>query len=212
MPPTMHPNGVMRFAGMLLIGSIACLSASAEPIGDPARGDTLSQTCVACHGTDGNSLSGAFPSLAGQGQRYLFDQMKAMREGTRTIPVMAGQLDAMSDQDLRDIAAWYSGNEAQIGQATEASLEKGQALYRHGDVSRQIPACAACHGPNGRGIVSAGIPALSGQHSEYIATSLKAYRTDQRVNLLANEAMSTISRRLTEEEIQALAEFIQGLY
>ena len=186
-----------------------------EPVirdkGDAARGDSLTGVCVACHGSDGNSISSAFPSLAGQGERYLFEQMRAMRDGERPVPLMAGQLDKMSDKDLWDLAAWYSGNEPTIRQSSKASLELGLALYRFGDEKRAIPACSACHGPRARGLAAAAMPSLSGQYSQYIDLALKEYRSGTR-NSSANEAMNDISRRLTDADIEALAQFIPGLY
>lgn len=176
-----------------------------------ARGGDLTKSCVSCHGADGNSTSASFPSIAGQGERYLFEQMVAIRDGKRSAPLMANQLSPMSDDDLRDIAVWYSNNEAQTGQADPALLELGQSLYRYGDAKRQIPACSACHGPDGRGLARAALPALSGQYSQYTITALKDYRSGDRRSSVSG-AMNHIARRLSDDDIRSLAEFIQGLY
>ncbi|MGI9345225.1 MAG: c-type cytochrome [Gammaproteobacteria bacterium] len=178
---------------------------------DPIRGGEISSTCTQCHGPDGNSLAGAFPSIAGQGERYLYEQMKAIRNGERPAPLMVGQLDNMTDQDLKDMAAWYSGNEAQVGQADSSNLDLGRSLYTHGDPSRNIPACTACHGVRGQGIESAGFPALSGQYAQYTSKTLKDYQSGHRGSGV-NGVMNDLADRLTPEEIAALANFIQGLY
>lgn len=198
-------GGGTLLGGLLLLPIAAAQTASAE------RGSGLAEGCIACHGTDGNATADNFSTLAGQSERYLFEQMQKIRDGERPAPLMVGQLDQMSDQDLRDMAAWYAGNEPIIGQSPQTDISLGRTLYLFGSHSRDIPACAACHGPAGKGFPLAGLPALTGQRRGIIAKSLRDYRSGIRPSE-ASGAMQDISRRLLDEDIEGLADFIQGLY
>lgn len=180
---------------------------SAQP--DPKRGAALfGQVCVACHAADGNSTTAANPKLAQQHPEYLIKQLKEYKSGKRANAVMAGFAAQLSDQDMVDIAHWLASQKATTGFATNAELVRlGERIYRGGIVDRRIPACAGCHGPSGSGI-PAEYPRLSGQHAEYTATQLKAFRSNERAN---NKPMHEIARYLTDTEIAALADYIAGL-
>jgi len=147
----------------------------AGPVGDASAGKSKSAACGACHGADGNSAS-PFPKLAGQGEKYLFKQMQNIRDGVRSVPTMAGQLDGKSDQDLADIAAYFSSQTRSGGQTDPELLALGAQIYRGGVADRNVAACIACHSPTGKGNAPAGFPSLAGQHAQYVADQLRAYR------------------------------------
>ena len=183
---------------------------------DAAKGQQIAgQVCVACHAADGNSTITANPKLAAQHADYLYKQLvefSAKPGGKATVrenPVMSGFAGALSDDDKRNVAAYFSMQKAKAGAAhIKETLDLGQRLYRTGVVEKGLPACAACHGPAGGGIPSQ-YPRLSGQHAEYTETTLKAFRDGVRRN---NEAMQQIAARLSDAEIKALSDYIAGLH
>jgi cytochrome c553 len=174
--------------------------------------------CAACHGADGNSVSGAFPKLAGQNQRYLVKQLMDIQSGARSVPQMAGQLDGMSAADLENLAAFYESKTVTIGQAKAELVALGERIYRAGDSAKGIPACTACHSPTGQGNGPAGFPALGGQHADYVAAQLAAFRiaADQpekgRTNDGDTRMMRDIAARLSDLEIEALSSYVSGLH
>ena len=186
--------------------------------GDAAAGEALTATCAACHGADGNSAVGAFPKLAGQNQRYLVKQLQDIKSGLRPVPQMAGQTDNMSDEDMENIAAFYEAQTTTVGQAKADLVELGESIYRAGIADKGVPACTACHSPTGQGNGPAGFPALGGQHAEYLAAQLKAFRTgvDQpekgRVNDGESRIMRSSAALLSDLEIEAVASYISGLH
>ncbi len=207
------------FLASVLSAGVAMGAQAFEPLlGDPDAGRAKSATCVACHAEDGNSPSPAFPKLAGQGQRYLIKQMQDIRSGARPVPTMAGQLDNMSDQDLADIAAWYSTQTMTIGQADPDLVELGRDIYRGGVREKGIPSCAACHSPSGIGNSLAGYPRLAGQFAQYTADQLRAYRAaadgDEGRDNDGDDTqiMRSIAYRMSDREIRAVSSFIEGLY
>jgi cytochrome c553 len=151
-------------------------AADASPAGDVSAGKGATVTCGACHGPDGNSAVPAFPKLAGQGEKYLLKQMMDIRDGARPVPTMAGQLDGKSDQNLADMAAYYAAQARSGGQADPELVALGEKIYRSGVAGRNVAACSACHSPTGKGNAPAGFPALAGQHADYTAAQLRAYR------------------------------------
>jgi cytochrome c553 len=201
----------------ILFGLLACWAASGLAVagGDPAAGKSLTATCAACHGADGNSQS-PFPKLAGQGQKYLVKQMQDIRDGARSVPVMVGQLDGKSDQDLENIAAWFASQERTGGQTKPELLKLGARVYRSGVAERHVAACMACHSPTGQGNEPAGFPALAGQHPQYIADQLRAYRKGYedpsgRTNDGDARIMRTTAFGLSDGEIDAVASYVAGL-
>jgi cytochrome c553 len=185
--------------------------------GDPVLGEAQTAVCAACHGADGNSAVPTFPKLAGQGEKYLLKQLMDVRDGARPIPSMVGQLDGKSDQDLADIAAFYAGQVSTGGQTDPELAELGAAIYRGGIPERSVPACSSCHSPTGKGNAPAGFPALAGQHAEYIASQLIAYRKGYedetgRTNDGDTRVMRTIAFGLSDKEIEAVSSYASGLY
>ena len=203
----------------LLFSSISIFAASGEmaevnPMkkGDAEKGSKLVGTCVACHGADGNSVVGQWPTLAGQRESYLFEQLEHIRDEERVIAVMKGLLNNYSDDDLRDVSAFYANQKTKVSQADEANLALGQQIYRAGNLKSGVPACTGCHGPAGKGLESAQYPMLGGQKAEYVVTSLIAYQTGERAIDEHGKIMQGIATRLTIEEIRAVANYVSGLY
>tara|TARA_R110002167_G_scaffold113852_4_gene287276 strand:- start:1701 stop:2312 length:612 start_codon:yes stop_codon:yes gene_type:complete len=188
------------------------LAASVSAAGDVEAGKNSSAMCAACHAADGNSAVPNFPKLAGQGQQYLLKQLKDIKAGNRVIVEMTGMLDGFSDQDLENLAAYFSAQTATGGQAKKDLVEAGEVLYRGGNPATKIAACAACHGPSGKGIELAAFPALSGQHADYIATQLKKFRSGERANDGDTRMMRSVSALLSDKEIEAVASYISGLH
>ena len=189
------------------------LSATAVAAGDPEAGKANAAVCASCHGATGaEPIMSTYPKIANLGERYLFQQMVHVREGRRVIPEMTGLLDNMSDQDLRDLAAYYNQQTMTIGEADPELVERGQALYRGGNLAAGIPACAACHSPNGKGNEPAGYPRLSGQTADYIAKALREYRAGTRNVDSNSQIMIDIATRMHDTEIDALASYISGLH
>ena len=191
--------------------------------GDAAAGASKTVVCSACHGADGVSATGQNPNLAGQGEKYLLKQMQDVKSGAREIVAMTGLLDAMSEQDLKDIAAYYAAQEKSItgsqmiaddayGLSAEEFLAMGEKLYRGGNLETKVPACTGCHSPSGSGNAPAGFPALSGQHSEYIYRQLSLFRDNLRTNDGETLIMRGVAGAMTDQEMRALANFVSGLH
>lgn len=195
--------------GLAIVLWATSVTALAE--GDPARGKELNATCVACHGTDGNSAAGSFPSIAGQQYKYLLKQLEEIQSGERAAPLMTGILDNMSAQDLQDLAAFYAEQTPKGGAADPALAELGETIYLAGIVRKGIAACTACHLPNGRGNNAAKFPALAGQWPEYTIAQLKAFRSGARHNDGDGKMMRTVAMDLSDEEIEAVASYLYGL-
>jgi cytochrome c553 len=181
---------------------------------DPAKGQQIAnQVCGACHGADGNSVIPANPKLAGQHAEYLVKQLNdyskpATEKSARVNAVMAGFAAGLSPEDRRNVAAWFASQAAKPGAAkNKETLDLGQRIYRAGIPEKQVPACSGCHSPNGAGI-PAQYPRLGGQYAEYVEGQLKALRDGTRRN---NLAMTQIAERLSEKEMQAVADYIAGL-
>ena len=180
--------------------------------GDPNSGKDKVAVCSACHGADGNSVVGLWPSLAGQNEKYLVKQLRLVKSGDRVIDSMVGLLDNLEDSDLEDIAAFYASQKNKVGQAEESKIELGRKLYYAGNLEKGIPACSACHSPRGLGNGPAAYPLLSGQQPDYVTKALKDYRSGERVNEDPSKIMSAIAYKLDDVEIDALSSFVHGLY
>ncbi|PJJ97476.1 cytochrome C [Lysobacteraceae bacterium NML91-0213] len=194
--------------------------------GDPQRGATLAGTCAACHGLDGNSVvREIYPSIAGQNEPYMARQLALFKSGERPSPIMQPFAQMLSAQDMRDVGAYYSMQSAGAGIADDGVVtagdyegmkfyEVGQQIYRGGDTARQIPACMACHGPTGAGMPGPSYPHVAGQPAWYTARRLQEFRdgtTGERDTRMF-QIMHTIAQPLSDEEIQALASYLEGLH
>ena len=178
--------------------------------GDAAAGQAKSALCATCHGADGNSQLSINPKLAGQNASYLVKQLKDYKSGARVNPTMTAMVAALTDQDVLDIAAWYSSQQVSLLGADPETLELGETLYRAGIKDLSVAACSACHSPTGNGNGPAGFPSLSGQHSEYTLLQLKAFRAGERQND-SSAMMRSVVERLTDKELEALASYVSGL-
>lgn len=168
--------------------------------------------CVACHGQQGNSTNPEWPNIAGQHRAYLLKQLHDFKAGkTRNSSIMAGIIASLSDEDMSKLATFYSQQKLAEGTTPEKYLKRGELLYRGGDFDKHIAACIACHGPRGTGNAQAGFPVVSGQHAAYIIQQLQAFKDHKRQNDL-NGMMQDISSRMSEEDMQAVAYYLQGLY
>ena len=202
----------------LLGGSLAALSAAAQdgaaavPEGSVEAGRTKSVTCAACHGADGNSVTPDWPMLAGQHASYIVRQLKAFKNGERTDVTMKPFADMLSEQDMLDVAAYFAAQKPAPKGADPTLVGLGQQIYRGGVPDRGVAACIACHGPEGNGNPLAAYPRVSGQHASYVTKQLNAYRTgDRRSDVDLNQMMRNVAGQLFEEEIRALASYVQGL-
>ena len=184
----------------------------AHAAGDATAGQTKAAVCGACHGPDGNSAAPNFPKLAGQGERYLLKQMQDIKGGKRTVIEMTGLLNNLSDQDLADIAAYFSSQKGSIGQADPKLVARGEALFRGGNLELGMPSCTGCHAPNGAGNDLAGFPKLNGQHATYVAKQLTDFREGNRTNDGDSMIMRAIAAKLSNKDIEAVSSYIQGLH
>ena len=195
-----------------VVAFISIAIASAQAAGDPAKAQGIvNQVCAACHGVEGNSPLPGNPSLAGQHSEYLLKQLTEFKSGTRANPVMTGMVANLSAADMRDLAAYYSSQTPErMGAKDKDLVAQGRKLYRGGNPSNGIAACAGCHSPNGAGIPSQ-FPRLANQHPDYVIAQLKAFRSGERAND-SNQMMRSTAVKLTDKEIAALAEYISGLH
>ena len=188
------------------------LTAMAHGAGDPAAGEQNAAVCAGCHGQGGaKPVMAVYPKLSGLGEKYLYNQLVDIKSGDRAIPEMTGLLNAMSDQDLQDLAAYFNSQEMVVGQANPDLVEQGQALYRGGNMASGVPACSGCHNPSGIGNEPAGYPALGGQTAEYVIKQLKAYRAGERAGGANAGIMMDVASKLTDAEIGAVASYVSGL-
>jgi len=195
-----------------LAGSFVTGAQAAGNTGNIEAGKTASESCAGCHGVDGNSAVGSFPKLAGQGVPYLVKQIQEIKNGARNVVEMTGLLNGLTDADINNIAAYYNSQVMSGGQAKEALVEKGEALYRIGNPATSMAACGACHGPAGEGVALAKFPALAGQHADYIATQLKKFRSGERSNDGDGRIMRSVAARINDKEIEAVSSYISGLH
>ncbi|MGX5217332.1 MULTISPECIES: c-type cytochrome [Pseudomonas] len=184
----------------------------AHAAGDATAGQSKAAVCGACHGPDGNSPAPNFPKLAGQGERYLLKQIHDIKNGDRTVVEMTGILDNLSEQDIADIAAYFSSQKMSVGAADPELVKRGEALFRGGKLEEGMPACTGCHSPNGAGIAAAGFPHLGGQHATYVAKQLTDFREGNRTNDGDAMIMRSIAAKLSNKDIAAISSYVQGLH
>jgi len=197
---------VVIAATCALLGSATAALAA----GDPTAGKAKSATCAACHNADGNSAIAQYPKLAGQSADYLVKQLQEYKSGARVNAIMVGMVAPLSPQDMEDLAAYFASQQIARGAADPALAPAGEAVFRGGNLTSGVAACAACHGAAGAGNPAAKFPALAGQHAEYIEAQLKAFRAMERAND-AGQMMRGVAAKLTDPEIKAVASYVQGL-
>jgi cytochrome c553 len=205
----------MKFIASLLLTAVLSASAiaadnkpAAAKIDIAAGSKKYEAVCASCHGADGNSGSPENPKLAGQHPEYLLKQLQEFKSGKRKNAIMQGFAATLSDEDMRNIAAWATSQKAKPGFAKDKALvAAGERIYKGGIQDRQIAACAGCHSPSGAGMPSQ-YPRLAGQHADYIASSLKAYRDGGRTN---NLVMTQVAAKMNDREIKAVSDYLAGL-
>ena len=192
---------------------ILALTASAtHAAGNVEAGKTKAAPCAACHGVDGNSPANPlWPKLAGQSPEYIQKQIADFKGGVRQDPLMAPQAALLAtDQDVADVAAFFSAQAQTTGQAQADKVELGEQVYRGGNMERGVAACSGCHGPAGMGNPLAKFPRISGQHADYVSKALKDFRAGNRAND-PNGMMRGVAKQMTDDEIAAVAQYVQGL-
>ena len=190
---------VMAIADSLVDGSIEA-------------GKARALTCTACHGQEGNSVNPLWPNIAGQNAKYTVAQLQAFKNGMRNDPLMSSQAMLLSDEDMRNLAVYFESLPAAVSAVADpGSVARAEALYRGGNEDARIAACLACHGPTGRGNPAAAYPALNGQHAAYTAKQLRDYASNKRQSDGKTRIMRELAARLSEEDIVAIASYVQGL-
>jgi cytochrome c553 len=192
-----------------LASTVASAQAPAVPAKpDLAKGQATAAVCAACHAADGSRGSPANPIIAGQHPDYIVKQLREFKAGKRQNAVMQGIAATLSDEDMRNVAAFYTSKQPKPGAARNKDLAlAGQKAYKGGIVDRSIPSCQGCHGPAGAGIPSQ-YPKLAGQHADYTEAQLLAFRSETRKN---NTVMNAVAAKLNDREIKALADYLAGL-
>ncbi len=195
----------------VLTGLAISVAASAWAEGGNAEaGKTKSATCAACHGADGNSVNPEWPKLAGQHASYIVKQLTNFKKGDRNNATMSPMAQPLSDQDVADLAAYFSSQARKGGEADKTKVTLGEQVYKGGNNATGVAACAACHGPTGAGNPAANFPSLNGQQTTYIKNQLNAFRKGERAND-AGKMMRNVAAKMTDAEIDAVAEYITGL-
>jgi cytochrome c553 len=186
------------------------LAAESQPAAkpDPAKGQASAAACMACHTADGTRGAPANPILQGQHPEYLAKQLHEFKSGKRKNPIMQGMAAPLSEDDIRNVAAFYAGKEAKAGAAkNKATVLAGEKIWRGGIADRKIPACSGCHGPTGAGI-PAQYPKIAGQHADYTEAQLVAFRSGARAN---SAQMTGVAAKMNDAEIKAVADYVAGL-
>lgn len=201
-------NKLVVFAAVFsMVGGIS----QAVAAGDAAAGKAASATCAGCHNADGNAVNPEWPKLAGQGTPYLIKQLHNFKDGERKNATMAPMAMGLSDQDMENLAAYFSSQAMSQGAADKDLVELGQKLYRGGNPTTGVAACIGCHGPSGDGNPAARFPRLAGQHAQYVEIQLHAFKSGERDND-AGKMMRNIAAKMSDQEIQAVASYVQGLH
>ncbi len=204
----------MTMTRLYLSLSVALLTAFgslAFAAGDIAAGKVKAAACVACHGPDGNSVNPDWPKLAGQSSFYIIKQLKLFQTGDRSNPIMGPISKRLSDQDIENLGVYFASQVRSPGSAKKELVSLGREIYRGGNSVTEVPACLSCHGPTGAGNPAAKFPKLSFQHSRYVEIRLKAYR-EGIYSYRGSEMMNGIAVNLSDEEIEAVASYIEGLH
>ena len=199
-----------RHLAWLLSGLMLGVSVNAQAEESAAKSaqQTVNTVCAACHAPDGNSVISLNPKLAGQHPDYIEKQLSEFKSGKRANAVMSGMAGALSEAEMKALAAYFSSKKPVLGQAkSNGAGSLGEKIYRAGNTATGVPACAACHSPNGAGLPKQ-FPRLSGQHADYSLAQLKAFRSGERANA---PMMMAIAAKMSDAEMAAVADYIQGL-
>jgi cytochrome c553 len=204
----------MRVLGLMLLSLTAfnamAASSNAEKALPPvsATENTVQTVCAACHGADGNSTITTNPKLAGQHPAYLVKQLTNFKEKSRANAVMGPMASSLSEEQMKELATYFSNQKINLGKAkSNGPGSLGEKIFRGGIATTQVPACASCHGADGAGIPNQ-FPRLAGQHADYLVQQLRTFRTGERANA---PMMMAIAAKMTDAEMQAVADYMQGL-
>jgi cytochrome c553 len=202
---------LFRSTGAVLIGVLMCVAAAQANTNENVAGKAKAAVCAGCHGIDGNGgADPSWPKLAGQIPEYLYAQLKAFKAGVRKNPIMSGMAGPLTDQEMRDLAAYFASQTLKPGAAANKELvAAGRRLYRGGNSETGVPACMSCHGPSGHGIPPR-FPRVTGQNSPYTERQLLDFKASRRVD--GDGIMIRIAFRMSEAEIRAAAEYMVGLH
>lgn len=213
----------MNKLALIFTTTLVLISTQSFAKGDVAKGKVKSVTCIGCHGVDGNSPIPTFPKIAGQNEDYLLKELKDFKAGARIDSIMTGIVASLTDADIANLAAYYASQKVSKSVVNpSADIVLGQEIYRGGKKSTGVTACIACHGPRGKGIPSAGFPALASQHAIYTANQLKLFRQHS-INAQTGESkpsrandyegmMINFTKSLTNKEIDAVSAYISSLH
>lgn len=201
----------MSFRVLTVLAATLLGTTVVHAAGDAAKAAPVATTlCAACHGADGNSVITMNPKLAGQHPEYITKQLTDFKSGERSNPVMSGMAATLTPEDMVNMGAYFAAQSSKDGTAaSNGAGSVGEKIYRGGIPDMGVPACAACHGPNGAGI-PVQFPRLAGQHAEYTVSQMKAFRAGERAND-ANKTMRMVAGKLSDQDIAAVADYIQGL-
>jgi cytochrome c553 len=208
-------TGLKTASALLLAGGLTGAALGSEapsmPSGDPKAGEAKAGTiCLACHGPQGNSIVPAWPKLAGQHPGYVYKQLMDFKAGNRENAQMSPMAAPLTEQEMRDLAAYYASQIQTGGAADPALAQLGQKIFRAGNPESGVPACSGCHGPAGMGMGLAKFPRISGQHADYTKQTLTYFRDGTRAND-PNGMMRGVAARMTDKEIAAVSQYLQGL-
>ncbi len=181
-----------------------------QAAGDAAAGEAKAAVCLACHGPNGNALVPTWPKLAGQHPEYIYKQLMDFKSGARVNDQMSPQVAVLEEPDFRNLAAYYGAQQQTPGAADPTLAELGERVYRGGNPATGVAACTGCHGPAGMGQGPAKFPRISGQHAQYLDATLKGFQASARAND-PNNMMRDVAGRMSDKEIAAVSQYLQGL-
>ena len=199
----------LKFLLVGLLGTLVWVSSHAA--GDIEAGRAKAAVCAGCHGQNGNSTNPVWPKLAGQHAFYIEKELRDFQNKKRVDPTMAPMVAGLNDTDIEDIAAYFASLSSTVEAADADKIKLGEKVYRAGNADNGLPACIACHGPNGAGNAPAHFPRIGGQHAAYLAKSLKDFKVETRNND-QKAMMRDIAGRMTNKEIDAVSSYISGLH
>lgn len=178
--------------------------------GNPIAGKDKIILCMGCHGADGSGSSSLFPKLAEQGEAYLAKQIRDFKSGARKEEHMTSMAETIDPADIDNIAAYFSGQPHKKGNSSTAETTTGRQIYSTGITGKGVTACISCHGKQALGVPVLKYPSLAGQYQEYLVKTLKDFRSGMRNND-PGKVMQSIATKLSDQEIDAVANYIGGL-
>ena len=186
-------------------------SVFAEGNTDAAK-EKATKVCAACHGADGNSVAPNFPKLAGQHAGYIKKQLHDFKDGKRVDPVMGAQAKLLTDEDIEGLATYFSEQTVKLGSADGEKVALGESIFRGGNLTTKVTACAGCHGPDAKGNAVSNFPSLSGQHPTYVKKQLNDFKKEGGRANDPSGMMRNIAANMSDKEIEAVAEYITAVH